>query len=88
MKRGRLVVKASRWPWQGATHQTRSAWMGRFGGGWDFKLGVAASRPKEYGWTVHIDLLFGSVTFSYRTHKHLAWLENREALEREKEVKP
>ena len=53
MKLGRLEVKASRWPWMplephwsyGSNAPARYGWgsvpgMGRFGGGWQYKLGV------------------------------------------------
>ena len=69
MKLGRLEVKASRWPWMpleqhwshGSDAPARYGWgtvpgMGRFGGGWQYKLGVTAG-----GRTVMLDLLFGSI---------------------------
>lgn len=34
---------------------------GRFGGGWDWKLGIAVSSIKLKNWTVIIDLLFVSI---------------------------
>lgn len=73
MKIGRLNATASRCPWQRvATHWShpegspeRYGWgriggMGRFGGGWDYKLGLAIG-----GRTVIVDWLFGSFRFTW-----------------------
>lgn len=73
MNIGRLNIKASRWPWQKQKmhwsmdqRQENYGWfhkspMGRFGGGWNYKLGFAlASR------TLMLDLLFGIVTISWK----------------------
>lgn len=76
MKIGRIEITASRWPWQEGAN-----WQGltdsraplnqpkegktaspRFGAGWSYKLGFAASNWKH----IHFDLLFGSVSVSYR----------------------
>lgn len=64
---GRVVVQASRWPWQegynwkGMTSSSAPLNNGsRFGGGWAYKLGVSVG-----GSTVMVDLLFGMVTFGF-----------------------
>ena len=64
-----LEIIASRWPWQKdeghwASTNGRYGWrcknpLGRFGGGWTYKLGFAFS-----GQTLLIDLLFGSIRIS------------------------
>lgn len=69
MKIGRLEIKASRFPWQGYgwfPHKNGNGPkaplnpMGsRFGGGWNYKLGIAVG-----GSTVIVDLLFGSIRIS------------------------
>lgn len=71
MKIGRLTVPASRCPWQRAephwSHNgktpVRYGWgrlpgLGRFGGGWDYKLGLSIG-----GSTLLVDWLFGSFRF-------------------------
>lgn len=66
-KIGRLHIKADRWPWQGYgwfPHKSGNSWTfaplnsrgSRFGGGWDYKLGISIG-----GSTVYVDLLFGSL---------------------------
>ena len=73
---GRVLVRASRWPWMKRTSVAlmsgpdekigeRYGWKptkgtGRFGGGWNWKLGIAIG-----GSTVMLDLLFGMVTISW-----------------------
>ena len=68
---GKLIVKADRWPWQakGPYHQS---WHGRFGGGWDFKLGIATGATRGLGWTVILDLGLGSIRLNYKTKRSLA----------------
>jgi len=67
MKIGRIEIKASRWPWQGAGwFPHRQPWHpgraplnscgARFGGGWKYKFGISIG-----GSTILIDLLFGSL---------------------------
>lgn len=71
MKIGRLKITASRCPWQRVgphwSHQgkapERYGWghvpgMGRFGGGWNYKLGFQIG-----GRTLIVDWLFGSFRF-------------------------
>ncbi len=69
MKIGRITIKLERWPWQERAQHWASkskpgdrwGWrvpdgMGRFGGGWSFKLGIMIGSRSAI-----IDLLFGSV---------------------------
>jgi hypothetical protein len=99
MRRG-WYIEARRWPWQKANHRallssdserkmTTYGWrptdgMGRFGGGWNWKLGVSMGHllPGPYGWSVHIDLLFGMVTVGYHSQHAVemdrAWRKDRE----------
>jgi len=69
-----MKITFSRFPWQKRdphwSHPTDAApkwgWgktggMARFGGGWDYKLGIAVS-----GRTIIVDLLFGSVRIELR----------------------
>lgn len=65
MRIGRLEFKAGRWPWMrnpdtGADYGWgRVPGWGRFGGGWNWKLGV------EFGGrTVLVNLLFGNARVS------------------------
>ena len=58
---GRMTLKFE-------ARSTESAW-GRFGGGWDWKLGFQASTPSAYGWTVIISLLIAEATVSWRGAK-------------------
>lgn len=80
-------IEARRWPWQKAGHtallnsakeraMSKYGWlptdgMGRFGGGWNWKLGVSMGHllPTEHGWSVHFDLLFGTLDIGYRSVK-------------------
>jgi hypothetical protein len=64
--RRKWYIKFERWPWQ---MQHLGVFSGRFGGGWEYALGLKASRPNSYGWTLIIDLLFGSVRLGYRSPK-------------------
>jgi hypothetical protein len=65
VKIGRLRIRADRWPWDRSLYGPgRNGWgkvpgWGRFGGGWNWKLGIAIG-----GSTVMVDLIFGMVTFS------------------------
>jgi hypothetical protein len=52
---GSIKVTFERWG------KYRSGYLGRFGGGWKYKLGVAVG-----GDTVIIDLLFGSIRIERR----------------------
>lgn len=66
---GRLKVTADRFPWQGygwfphKNDNSQKAMFNpsgaRFGGGWNYKLGLSIG-----GSTVIIDLIFGSLRFS------------------------
>lgn len=69
LRLGRLRITADRWPWQACVPHwshvgktpKRYGWglvpgMARFGGGWDWKLGLSISTS-----TVIVDLLFGSI---------------------------
>ena len=71
MNIGRLQIEASRWPWMaleshwshGDNPPKKYGWgkvpgMGRFGAGWNWKLGFAISERQ-----VTFDLLFGMVSF-------------------------
>lgn len=80
MKIGRLKITASRWPWQkrdrhwshtvgGAKPGLTWGWgrvpgMARFGGGWDWKLGVSIG-----GREIIADLLLGSVRVTLEAPK-------------------
>lgn len=65
MKR-KWYIKFERWPRQ---KQHLGIFGGRFGGGWEYALGFKASRPSSHGWSLIIELLFGSVRLGYRTDK-------------------
>lgn len=71
MNIGRLKITADRCPWQpvrehwshGGKAPERYGWgmipgMGRFGAGWDYKIGIQIGRN-----TVIVDWLFGSFRF-------------------------
>lgn len=77
MKIGRLKIKASRWPWMpleqhwshGPNPPAKYGWrsvpgMGRFGGGWQYKLGIQWG-----GSTVIVDLLVGTIRFTWEKRK-------------------
>lgn len=74
LRLGNLKVRASRWPWQGygwkatggPTAPLNSSGA-RFGAGWRYKLGVAIG-----GTTLHVDLLFGMLSFQWETAKDRA----------------
>jgi len=69
-----MKITFSRWPWQLRNPHFASksqpgdkyGWfnldgMGRFGGGWNFKLGIMIG-----GSTIIIDLIFGSIRISLK----------------------
>lgn len=62
---GRLEISFSRWPGQTGPWGCKLGWfnggpLGRFGGGWKYKLGVCVG-----GSGVLFDLLFGSIYISW-----------------------
>lgn len=70
-----MKIKASRWPWQaGGSHWTRGqrdtwGWsplpgMGRFGGGWNWCLGVQISKR-----SILFNLLYGQVKITFKETK-------------------
>lgn len=72
-----MVIRAERWSWQGRgwfPHKDLSqvknspplSGGSRFGGGWNYALGVQISGSSKYGWTVLFNLVFGTVCISYR----------------------
>jgi len=71
MKIGRLNIESSRWPWQpiggryDQPNRTNYGWkplggMGRFGGGWNFKLGIAIGEN-----SMVLDLIFGMIRINW-----------------------
>lgn len=71
MQAGRLSVTASRWPWQGygwgpkcADPHSPMFRQSRFGGGWDWRLGVAIG-----GRTIMLELLFGTLVIVWDHRK-------------------
>jgi len=62
-----------RWQWSRIKirfdMRRNDGFMGRFGGGWDWKLGIQASTPNKYGWTVIISLLVASLSIDYAPGK-------------------
>lgn len=87
-----LMVHAARWPWQegyswaGASYEAplnragRNGAAARFGGGWKYRLGVSIG-----GTTVHLDLLFGMVSFWLETPAYRIRKAERQA-ERKREI--
>jgi len=81
MKKGKYEIKASAWPWQKGFNRhgrigsiaplnptnPKTGASARFGGGWKYRLGFAIGSG-EYGWTLMIDLLFGTVTIRKRNY--------------------
>lgn len=64
-----IQIKATRWPWQpGGRKAALVAPLNprgsRFGGGWDYKFGVAVCLGK-HSTTVLLELLFGIVTIRW-----------------------
>ena len=73
MKIGKLKITASKWPWMpckehwshmGETPQVYG-WksvpgMGRFGGGWRWKLGILVGKKQ-----IALDLIVGSINFNW-----------------------
>ena len=57
-----MRIKFDRWTWP---RQKSDRLMGRFGGGWDYKLGIAISSK-----TVLVDLIWGSVRIDLRRKKY------------------
>jgi hypothetical protein len=61
--------------WQFGRLNARLYWrradglMGRFGGGWDWKLGFQASTPSKYGWTIIFSLLVADFYVSWKPAK-------------------
>lgn len=53
-----MKIELSRWSWQ-----SNGPWE-RFGGGWKWKLGIAASSG-----TIIIDLLYGSIRVDFNQRK-------------------
>lgn len=45
--------------------RSSKGFMGRFGGGWDWKLGLQASTPSKRGCTVIVSLLVAELRFDY-----------------------
>lgn len=68
---GKLIIRASRWPWQRlqpGTSSKKYGWrstpgFGRFGGGWDWKFGVEMSVAG--GFVLIINLIFGRITITF-----------------------
>lgn len=75
MRLGKLEIKARNWPWHvreafwaNPPDKTGKLWgwkvktwgMGRFGGGWHWKLGVAVGEK-----SVIIDLILGSIRINW-----------------------
>ncbi|MCP1550660.1 MULTISPECIES: hypothetical protein [Methylorubrum] len=78
---GNLIVTASRWPWQGYGWRSTggptaplNTFGARFGGGWQYKLGIQIG-----GTTVLLDLLFGILTFRWESTAARAAQSRREA---------
>lgn len=67
----KLNVEMQRWPWQdgyGWRSSDTCHWMKpRFGGGWDYKLGIDVV-TNTYGFAVNINLLLGIITLIYRNN--------------------
>lgn len=73
MKTKYLEITASRWPWQGygwfRSSRTKAPFNSkgsRFGGGWDYCLGVEISVGEGYS-TWLFNLLFGIIKIKFRT---------------------
>lgn len=64
------VVFERRWSlgqWAFSVRMRRAdGFMGRFGGGWDWKLGFQTSTPSRYGWTIILSLLVAEASASYQ----------------------
>jgi hypothetical protein len=93
MKIGNLEITASRWPWQACTPHwshlgntpARYGWgkvpgMARFGGGWDWKLGIAIA-----GREILLDLVFGTIRITRQAPKPRAAMTDERRAERHDE---
>jgi len=49
------------------SYRGSDGWMGRFGGGWDWKAGFQTSSPSAYGWAVLFSLLVAELTINWKT---------------------
>lgn len=63
-----VTITAHRWPWQ---KDPNAQQWGRFGGGWQWNLGVMISRPTDTGFTILFNLLYGMIRISFKTKKRL-----------------
>lgn len=64
-----LRIKADRWPWQMSGKRSNlvaplNPRGSRFGGGWDYKLGVSVGLGNTRT-TILLELLFGIITISW-----------------------
>lgn len=64
MERKWIVVTASRWPWQLKSTNIFGMHLGRFGGGWQYKFGIAIG-----GRTVILDLIWGSLRITFPSRR-------------------
>lgn len=69
-----FYAEPQRWPWQKGYNwrgMTKSAAPlnpggARFGGGWDFALGLRLSAPGRYGFSAILELGFGMIRLGWR----------------------
>lgn len=77
---GAFFARASRWPWQKGSYRAPLNPRGaRFGGGWDFALGVRLGLGNAPGWTASFDLGWGIVALGYRSAETVRWNDERAA---------
>ena len=61
MNIGKLTIKTTRWGNWSKDKSSWTAFMGRFGGGWNYSLGI-----RQGGNTILIDLMFGSIVLTWK----------------------
>ena len=75
---GELAINHARWPWQKGYGFKDKPFMGRHGGGWEYKFGLQIS-SKFKCW--HLMLGLGTVTIAYHTPEDVEqerlWQESR-----------
>lgn len=72
LKIGKIHITPQRWPWQ---KSGKSLIWGRFGGGWNYKLGIDIGTT-----TIILNLLFGLIRFEWASADR-KWAGNAETKE-------